>query len=477
MNTPVFAPPSSFRPGLVYGFAAVVLMWCAWFATHIPGVGVSVPAAAALILAGLLLAAALGGWSMARGGAAANAWKVGLIAGVVSSLVNLVVMGSYLVEQAAPGQAPAEGASGLKPGAILYIPGFLALGAIVGAIGAVAGSLFGRSPAPADGRWAGATHWLGRMAWVTAAAALPLLFLGGLVTSTQSGMAVPDWPGSYGANMFLYPISLMSHPRIFLEHSHRLFGAMVGLTTLTLFVTAIASPVSRAFKAWAGVLLAMVIIQGVLGGKRVSLDSPALAVVHGVLAQIFFATLVGYATALSRPVRELVGDGAGSSDAAGATDEARKTSRKRKFFATGLVHALILQLIFGAWYRHLGQMHPLYTHAAWAMVVMVFAIIAGLMLRNGERLTARPATRMRAIGAGMLASVSIQFALGWVAFALVLHGPAKGNVPDHTQMDAAPTVPLTQTLVTTAHQGNGALLIGLAAAGMVLSRAAYRRSA
>ena len=59
-----------------------------------------------------------------------------------------------------------------------------------------------------------------------------VLLIGGLVTSTESGMAVPDWPGTFGANMFLYPIGLMAHPRIFLEHSHRLFGAMAGLVSI-----------------------------------------------------------------------------------------------------------------------------------------------------------------------------------------------------------------------------------------------------
>lgn len=53
-------------------------------------------------------------------------------------------------------------------------------------------------------------------------------------------MAVKGWPDSYGANMFLYPISLMNNPHIYLEHTHRLFGSLVGLTTLVLMIWVLA---------------------------------------------------------------------------------------------------------------------------------------------------------------------------------------------------------------------------------------------
>ena len=65
-------------------------------------------------------------------------------------------------------------------------------------------------------------------------AVAPLLFVGGLVTSTNSGMAVPDWPNTFGSNMFLYPLGPRAQPDVYLEHSHRLFGTLVGLATLKL---------------------------------------------------------------------------------------------------------------------------------------------------------------------------------------------------------------------------------------------------
>src|SRR4051812_12658954 len=77
------------------------------------------------------------------------------------------------------------------------------------------------------------------LALLTAAATFPLIFLGGLVTSKGAGLSVPDWPNSYGYNMFLFPPSQWVGG-IFFEHTHRLLGTVVGFLA-----------VSLAFKAWA----------------------------------------------------------------------------------------------------------------------------------------------------------------------------------------------------------------------------------
>src|ERR1041384_3868077 len=76
--------------------------------------------------------------------------------------------------------------------------------------------------------------WLHRFAWLLATATLALLGLGGLVTSHGVGMAVPDWPNSYGYNMFLFPPSEWVGG-IFYEHTHRLVASTVGL--LVVFLT------------------------------------------------------------------------------------------------------------------------------------------------------------------------------------------------------------------------------------------------
>src|SRR4051794_884421 len=68
---------------------------------------------------------------------------------------------------------------------------------------------------------------------LSAAAVLPLIFIGGLVTSHDAALAVPDWPTSYGYNMFFFPWEKWVGG-IFFEHSHRLVGSLVGFLTLIL---------------------------------------------------------------------------------------------------------------------------------------------------------------------------------------------------------------------------------------------------
>jgi cytochrome c oxidase assembly protein subunit 15 len=134
--------------------------------------------------------------------------------------------------------------------------------------------------------------WLHRFALLTALATFPLLFVGGLVTSTGSGLAVPDWPTTFGYNMFLYPFSGMVGGILY-EHSHRLLGALVGFLTiiLTLWLW-LKEP--RPWLRWLGrIALAVVVLQGLLGGLRVVLLQQTLAIVHACLAQAFFSLLVG----------------------------------------------------------------------------------------------------------------------------------------------------------------------------------------
>jgi cytochrome c oxidase assembly protein subunit 15 len=64
----------------------------------------------------------------------------------------------------------------------------------------------------------------------------PLIWLGGLVTTQDAGMAVPDWPGTFGYNLWLYPIStwLLGPFDLFVEHGHRLLATFVGLLAICL---------------------------------------------------------------------------------------------------------------------------------------------------------------------------------------------------------------------------------------------------
>ena len=128
---------------------------------------------------------------------------------------------------------------------------------------------------------------LHRVALLTAAATFPLIFMGGLVTSHGAGMSVPDWPNTYGYNMFLFPPRLWVGGILY-EHTHRLMGSVVGLLSIVLVVVAWKTE-PRRWVRWltAGVLVA-VIFQGILGGLRVINVDLDLAIVHACFAQAFF---------------------------------------------------------------------------------------------------------------------------------------------------------------------------------------------
>src|SRR6266550_341505 len=136
--------------------------------------------------------------------------------------------------------------------------------------------------------------WPHRIAILLAGATFPLLFIGGLVTSKGAGLAVPDWPTTFGYNMFLYPWSKMVGS-IFYEHSHRLVASLVGLLTIALTVVFWLRE-RRVWLRWLSLAaLGLVILQGVLGGLRVVLLQPTLAIVHAATAQAFFALTIGLA--------------------------------------------------------------------------------------------------------------------------------------------------------------------------------------
>ena len=145
-------------------------------------------------------------------------------------------------------------------------------------------------------------HWF---AVLTAVATFLLLGAGGLVTSHGAGMSVPDWPNSYGYNMFLFPPSKWIGG-IFYEHTHRLWATVVGLLTTVLAVWLWLKD-SRSWMKWLGVAAFFgVVAQGVLGGLRVTLNMDNLGIFHGVIAQAFFALVCAIALFTSRFWLELV---------------------------------------------------------------------------------------------------------------------------------------------------------------------------
>ena len=134
---------------------------------------------------------------------------------------------------------------------------------------------------------------------LNAVATFLVIGLGGLVTSHEAGMSVPDWPTSYGYNMFALPIKFWTGGAFF-EHTHRLLASVVGfLTTILAIWIWLKDP--RKWLHWLGIAaFLLVIAQGVLGGLRVRLSMDNLGIYHGAIAQTFLVLVCGIALVTSR---------------------------------------------------------------------------------------------------------------------------------------------------------------------------------
>lgn len=205
--------------------------------------------------------------------------------------------------------------------------------------------------------------WPHRVAVTLACATFPLLFIGGLVTSLGAGLAVPDWPTTFGYNMFLYPWSKMIGG-IFYEHSHRLVASCVGLLTIALAVTFWLKEDRRWLRWLAITALGMVILQGVLGGLRVILLQHTLAIIHACLAQAFFALTVSLALFTAPEWR--------TQHPTPIDDGGRL--RRLALITTALIYS---QIVFGALLRHTGE--RLDGHLLFAALVAIHVVL--LLLR------------------------------------------------------------------------------------------------
>ena len=127
------------------------------------------------------------------------------------------------------------------------------------------------------------------------ASTLVLVLAGSLVTSTGSGLAVPDWPTSYGWSMFTFPPAMWVGG-IFYEHGHRLIASTVGFLTIVLAVWLWLADPRRWMKRLGVIALGMVILQGVLGGLTVLFFLPtSISTAHAGLAELFFCSTVAIA--------------------------------------------------------------------------------------------------------------------------------------------------------------------------------------
>ncbi len=247
-------------------------------------------------------------------------------------------------------------------------------------------------PGSEPGRPAYYHPWLHAYAMLLTLAIFTLIAIGGNVTSRGAGMAVPDWPTTFGYNMFLAPIHVWwSHSDRFWEHFHRLVGSFVGLLTIGMViwlaltqsgfrlrfkgrVTDQAVSIDWAVRLWArqhnrlwlivaGVtLLVLVCVQGLMGGLRVTENSIPLATIHGITGQIILGTTVLIAAATSRKwlaatQTSSTADAPSPSPSpsiaiAGQDELLPRPGRGLRYLSIALLVVMVCQLILGAIVRH-----------------------------------------------------------------------------------------------------------------------------
>jgi cytochrome c oxidase assembly protein subunit 15 len=319
----------------------------------------------------------------------------------------------------------------------------------------------------------------------------PLIWVGGLVTTYDAGMAVPDWPGTYGKNLFLYPYQtwLFGPFDLFIEHGHRLLGAIVGFVAIIAVIVAWMTE-QRSWVRWlsAGLLVA-VIGQGVLGGMRVVLSDRTLAMVHGCTGPLFFVICVALAVVTGRWWRNQTESESASRPVPG---------RGAIWLAAAVTMLAYVQLLLGAQLRHVqvtaspsGFTHLVSTHITGALVLW---LLVGILAWRMSRLRAvgQPAVtdqkgEAAAAGCGdltlsrpawvLVGLVGVQIALGvgtWVATYgwpyFAQFGPASAGYLVKSKA-------FTESLITTAHVATGSLILAVGAVMWLrLLRARFCRS-
>ncbi|MHB8539463.1 MAG: COX15/CtaA family protein [Candidatus Acidiferrales bacterium] len=277
---------------------------------------------------------------------------------------------------------------------------------------------------------------LHRFAVFTAGCTFLLLIAGALVTSNDAGLAVPDWPLSYGS---LWPPMVGG---IMYEHGHRMIATLVGILTIILA----AWTWRRESRPWvrnlAWTALGLVVAQGILGGITVKfLLPPPISSAHATLAELFFVTIISLAVFTSRWWL---------SSLPRIEDRGSPSLRTLTVWTSVLI---LLQIVLGAAFRH--NAFGIIPHIIGAIIVtgMVFWTVLAVARRFREVKDLRRAARYLEILLG------IQLVLGGVAYWAVL-----------AARDAVQPTPAYVT-ITVAHVAVGALTF---ASSVVLMLACHR---
>lgn len=299
-----------------------------------------------------------------------------------------------------------------------------------------------------DASCEGYSRWVHGFALALTLAVFPLIWVGSLVTTYDAGMAVPDWPTTYGYNMFAYPITTWVYGPFDLlaEHSHRLLGTLAGLLSIGLVISAWMFEPRRWFRWWTVAVLLAVIAQGLLGGMRVRLDARTLAMIHGCTASLFFAMATATAVMSSKFWLR-------------AKEQSWSTGSVARWAATLLAVISFLQLTVGAQLRHItgaatpqffaGSVHLHLTLAA-TIVLLTFVLLASVSR------SAAPPTRRCALGLVLLVLVQVALGIGTWLVNYALPWPEMNAWLAHYTIQAKG---YAESMVITAHVATGSLII------------------
>jgi cytochrome c oxidase assembly protein subunit 15 len=297
--------------------------------------------------------------------------------------------------------------------------------------------------------------WPHRLAVLLACATFPLLWVGGLVTTYDAGMAVPDWPTTYGHNPLAYPLrTWLGGPwDIFIEHAHRLLAGVINVIAVALVVVLWRAEGRPWVRRLGYLAVAGVLVQDLLGGLRVVLDERVLAQAHACVGPAFFALAALLAAITSS-----------------AWGSARGVPHGRcgKVRGLALLTALLayLQIVLGSQVRHMpADATPSQFRGAVFFHLLGAALVAGHSIGLCWRMRRQHAAQRRLRrGADWLAVlVGVQILLGVGAWLVNYGWPSFVPRPDVAEGLTVVRGGTGQVLVSTAHVACGSLIVAWAA--------------
>lgn len=308
-----------------------------------------------------------------------------------------------------------------------------------------------------------------RIAVLLTAIVFPLIWFGGLVTSYDAGMAVPDWPGTFGYNMFAYPLSwwLFGPWDLFVEHGHRLLASLSGLIAIALIWTTFRND-QRKWVRWYSVgLFLLVLFQGLLGGIRVQsangklgnfelfFSDRTMAKFHGCIGPAFFLAVVGFCVVTSVWWFE--------------QDRFRSSGKSKRSFTstwpTLMLGVAYCQLVVGAFLRHISESAPpsqykalIALHVMTAVGLVVGTFVQAIAVARARR--REPASRglvwsMRFL----ILAILVQFCLGFGTWVVKFGWPVWFADMEFAAGFVVPEKSMFQMNLVTAHVAVGSLIL------------------